>query len=218
MIPLRDSVPAETFPFFTVLIIFINVAVFAYQLYLGPELQEEFIMRAGAIPHEIVQGIDEPPLLGYPVRLTLISSMFIHGGFLHIIGNMLYLWIFGNNIEDRVGHMRFVLFYLVCGLIAGVSHIATDPGSMVPMVGASGAISGILGAYLLLFPRARILTLLIFGFFIRLVEIPAVIVLSLWIILQLVNAHFSSGAGVAWFAHIGGFFAGLILIPLFRKD
>jgi len=219
MIPLRDSVPAEVFPFVTILIIVMNLAVFAYQFSLEPEAREEFIMRAGAVPYEISHGEDKPPLFfGYPIQMTLVSSMFLHGGFLHILGNMLYLWIFGDNIESKVGHLRFLFFYLICGAIASIVHILTGPESTVPMVGASGAISGVLGAYLLLFPRARILTLLTLGFFIRLVEMPAVVVLSLWIILQMVNAYFFHQSNVAWFAHIGGFFAGIILIPLFRKD
>ena len=218
MIPLRGSVPTEKFPFVTILIIVINVAVFMYQLALEPKAQEELIMRAGATPYEISHGVDKPPAFGYPVQLTLLSSMFLHGGLFHIIGNMLYLWVFGSNIEDRVGHLRFIFFYLICGVVAGIAHIASGPESTIPMVGASGAISGVLGAYLILFPRARILTLITLGFFIRLVEMPALIVLGFWIIVQLVNATFLRQTDVAWLAHIGGFFAGLLLIPLFRKE
>ena len=218
MIPLRDNVPTKTFPFITILIIVINIAVFVYQLSLGSEAREELIMRAGAIPYEISHGVDKPPLLGCPVQLTLLSSMFLHGGLFHIIGNMLYLWIFGKNIEDRVGHLRFIFFYLVCGVVASIIHIATSPESRIPMVGASGAISGVLGAYLILFPRARILTLVIFLIFIRFIEIPAFIILSFWIIVQFINATSLHQTNVAWFAHIGGFFAGLFLIPLFRKE
>ncbi len=217
MIPLRDNKPTETFPFVTILIILANIAAFVYQLSLEPEIREELIMRAGAIPREISNGVDSPPLLGYPVQLTLISSMFLHGGFLHIMGNMLYLWIFGNNIEDRVGHLRFIFFYLICGIAAALIHIQGDPQSTVPMIGASGAISGILGAYLILFPKARVLTLVTLGFFIRFVELPAIIFLGFWILLQFINVSSSSQAGVAWLAHIGGFFAGLLLVPLFKK-
>ena len=218
MIPLKDNIPKETFPLVTILIILINIAVFMYQLSLEPEARQELIMRAGATPHEISHGEDRPPLLGYPVQLTLLSSIFLHGGLLHILGNMLYLWIFGRNVEDRVGHLGFVFFYLICGVIASIVHIGIRPESTIPMVGASGAISGVLGAYLILSPGARILTLITFGFFIRLVEIPAIIILSLWIILQLINATSLHQTNVAWFAHIGGFFAGLLLIPLFRKE
>ncbi len=218
MIPLRGSVPTEKFPFVTILIIVINVAVFMYQLSLGQKANEELVMRAGATPYEISHGVDTPPAFGHPVRLTLLTSMFLHGGLFHIIGNMLYLWVFGNNIEDRVGHLRFIFFYLICGVAAGIVYIASGPESRIPMVGASGAISGVLGAYLILFPRARILTLITLGFFIRLVEMPALIVLGFWIIVQLVNATFLHQTDVAWLAHIGGFFTGLLLIPLFRKE
>ncbi len=218
MIPLKDNIPTETFPFVTILIILINIAVFMYQLSLEPEAREELIMQAGAIPYEISHGVDKPPLLGHPVQLTLLSSMFLHGGLLHIIGNMLYLWIFGRNVEDRVGHLRFIFFYLICGVVASIVHIGSSPESIIPLVGASGAISGVLGAYLILSPKAKILTLITFGFFIRLVEIPALIILSLWIILQFINAYSLHQTNVAWLAHIGGFFAGLFLIPLFRKE
>lgn len=219
MIPLRDNVPTKTFPFITILIIVMNIAVFIYQLSLGSEARrDELIKRAGATPYEISHGVDEPPLLGYPVQLTLLSSMFLHGGLFHIIGNMLYLWIFGKNIEDRVGHLRFIFFYLVCGVVASIIHIATSPESRIPMVGASGAISGVLGAYLILFPRAKILTLVTFFIFIRFIEIPAFIVLGFWIIVQFINATSLHQTNVAWFAHIGGFFTGLFLIPLFRKE
>lgn len=217
MIPIKNNTPTETFPFVTIFIILANVAAFIYQLSLEPPLRLVLIMRAGVIPYEISHRVDTPPLLGYPVHLTLISSMFLHGGFLHIIGNMLYMWIFGNNIEDRIGHIRFIFFYLICGVVATLIHIQSDPESTIPLIGASGAISGVLGAYIILFPKARILTLLTLGFFIRLVQLPAVVFLGLWIILQFINAYYSSQPGVAWIAHIGGFFTGLILVPLFKK-
>jgi membrane associated rhomboid family serine protease len=151
--------------------------------------------------------------------------MFLHGSPLHVGGNMLYLWIFGDNIEDRLGHARFLLFYLTVGAAAAFSQTLTSPASTTPMIGASGAVSGILGAYLLLFPYATILTLVIFGFFVRTVHIPAVIVLGFWIVLQFINGWLTVSAsamgrgetgGVAWFAHIGGFLAGMVLLSLFR--
>jgi membrane associated rhomboid family serine protease len=145
--------------------------------------------------------------------------MFLHGGFMHLIGNMLYLWIFGNNIEDAMGHLRFVLFYLVCGVAAAMSHALTDAGSVVPMIGASGAISGVLGAYLLLYPRAHVLVLIPLGFFMRLMYVPAGFVLGLWFLLQLISGSVSvgqGGGGVAWFAHVGGFLAGMILVGFFK--
>jgi len=142
----------------------------------------------------------------------------MHGGLLHLAGNMLYFWIFGNNIEDRLGHFRFVVFYLFCGIVSAYSHALTTPGSAVPMIGASGAVSGILGAYVLLFPRAKVHTLLFFFFFVQVVEIPALIVIGFWAIIQVVNGLLTQGVvdhgGIAWFAHIGGFIAGLFTIKL----
>jgi membrane associated rhomboid family serine protease len=179
-----------------------------------------FIYALGSIPYEFTHFTDMPSYPEVPFPLTLLSSMFMHGGLFHLAGNMLYLWIFGNNVEDCIGRMRFVGFYLLCGLIAVFTHILSNPNSTVPMVGASGAISGILGAYLLLYPRAKILTLLFFGFFVKLVEIPAMFVLGFWIVVQLLNSTKSLGSsvgGVAWLAHIGGFLAGLILIQFFYR-
>ncbi|HBA27068.1 MAG TPA: rhomboid family intramembrane serine protease, partial [Nitrospinae bacterium] len=172
-------------------------------------------------PYEITHSVDIGPPVQMPVFFTVYSSMFMHGSFMHIIGNMLYLWIFGNNIEDSMGHIRFIFFYLICGTVASLTHIFLAPNSKIPMVGASGAVSGILGAYLLLFPHARILTLVTFGFFVRMIKIPAMVVLGFWIVLQFLNSTVASGSeggGVAWFAHIGGFFAGLILINFFKKN
>jgi membrane associated rhomboid family serine protease len=155
--------------------------------------------------------------------LTLFTSMFLHGGFLHIAGNMLYLWIFGDNVEDTLGHGRFLLFYLLSGVAAALAQIVVHPDSSVPMVGASGAVSGVLGAYLLLFPYARVLVLLIFGFFVRIVRWPATVVLGFWIVVQFLNglitvsvAAGGAAGGTAWFAHIGGFVAGIVLLFLMR--
>jgi membrane associated rhomboid family serine protease len=153
-------------------------------------------------------------------EVTLLTSMFVHAGFFHFAGNMLYLWIFGNNVEDSMGKIRFAIFYLLCGLGAAFVQIFVSPASRIPMVGASGAISGVLGAYLLLFPHARVLTLIPLGFFTQLVEIPAVIVLGFWIVVQLFNGLLTfnfSGGGVAWFAHVGGFAVGMLLIGLFKR-
>ena len=162
-----------------------------------------------------------PVIAGLPVAATVITSMFLHGGLLHVAGNMLYLWIFGNNVEDAMGRMRFVLFYLLCGFIAAYTHAFLVRTSATPMIGASGAISGVLGAYMLLYPRARVVTLVMLGFYLRTVEVPAVVVLGFWFAFQFLNAVLLSGTGggVAWYAHIGGFAAGVVLIGLFkRKD
>jgi len=217
MIPLKDDNPTETTPVVTVGIIVACTLVFFYQLSLGPGAGERFVYQYGAIPAVIFGKAGLPPeLLALPVSASLISSMFLHGGFMHIIGNMLYLWIFGNNIEDVMGHGRFVVFYLVCGVIAALSHALFDPASTVPMIGASGAISGVLGAYLLLFPRTHVLVLIPLGFFTRLMYIPAGFVLGFWFVLQVISGTAAAGGGVAWFAHIGGFLAGMALIGFFK--
>jgi membrane associated rhomboid family serine protease len=227
MLPLKDDVPSRSFPVVTILLIAANVAAFIYQLSLQLEPGAEagraamaFISEFGAVPCRITghcAADDFPPPL-----LTVFTSMFLHGGLLPIGGNMLYLWIFGDNVEDTMGHGRFFVFYLVAGVAAAVSQTVFNPSSPVPMVGASGAVSGVLAGYLLLFPQASVLTLITFGFFIRFVRVPAIIVLGFWIVVQFVNGFVSFGArggeggGVAWFAHIGGFLAGLVLLFLLR--
>ncbi len=181
--------------------------------------EDAFVLQYGLIPAEFSGSRDLPPTIGVPIWLTLITSMFLHGGLLHVLGNMLYLWVFGDNVEHAMGPVRFLLFYLLCGSVAGLAQLALSPNSAVPLIGASGAIAGVLGAYLMLFPRSRILTVLPIFFFIRLVSIPAVIVLGIWFVLQVLNSAISLGAGsgVAWFAHIGGFAAGAALVILFRR-
>ena len=220
MIPLRDDNPTQIRPVLTVGLIVACVLVFLYQLSAGPRAGQIFVIQYGAIPAAIFgHGTLPPELYAIPPTLTLFSSMFLHGGFMHLIGNMLYLWIFGNNIEDAMGHNRFILFYLTCGIIAAFSHALTNTGSEVPMIGASGAISGILGAYLLLYPRAQVLVLIPLGFFTRLMYVPAALVLALWFLMQLISGSGTigrGGGGVAWFAHIGGFIAGMALIGLFK--
>lgn len=167
----------------------------------------------GAVPRAVTGGPWPDAWLG------LLTSIFLHGSWAHLGGNMLYLWIFGDNVEDVMGHGRFLAFYLITGMIAGLAHVATSPSSTVPLIGASGAIAGVLGAYVILYPRARILSLLILGIFVRLAELPAVLVLSLWFVLQLLSGVVALGAPgiatVAWWAHIGGFLAGILLLPLF---
>ena len=212
MIPIRDENPSSTIPLVTIGLIAINMAVFFYEVSLGSRV-EHLISAMGVTPYNIVH-------VGLPAYPTLFTSMFLHGGWEHVLGNMLYLWIFGDNIEDFLGKIRFILFYLVCGLIASAAHILTQAGSQIPTIGASGAISGILGGYILLYPRARVLTVIPLGYFIRLVRLPAIGVLGFWIVIQLFSGFASlPGAGqrggVAWFAHIGGFAAGLALVRVF---
>ncbi len=216
MIPLRDINPTRRFPLMTVLLIAANVLVFIYELILpSEEALRGFLYTMGAIPYEVLHNF------GLRAIVTLLTSIFLHGGFVHIIGNMLFLWIFGNNVEDDMGRLRFAAFYLLCGFGASAAQIAVAPSSRVPIIGASGAIAGVLGAYLLLFPHAQIDTLLILGYFIRLVRLPAILVISLWVMLQFFSGLASLGVvqlgGVAWFAHIGGFIAGLLLVNIFRR-
>ncbi len=223
MFPLRDENPAETFPFMTVGLIIINIAVFIYQLSLGTEYSlRQFIYTYSLIPYEITHGVSLFPGIQKIPYLTILTSMFLHGGFIHIIGNMWYLWIFGNNVEDTLGHFKFTLFYLLCGLGGTFGHILSGPNSQIPSLGASGAIAGVLGAYLILFPTARILTLVPLFYFIQIVRLPALLLIGFWFILQLFSgvAAITSpqqGGGIAWFAHIGGFLTGFLLILILPK-
>jgi membrane associated rhomboid family serine protease len=222
MIPLHDDNPTEITPIVTIALIIACSLVFLYEASLPERAAEAFVLAYGAIPAALF-GYEEVPVetaVGVPVTLTLLTSMFLHGGWMHLIGNMLYLWIFGNNIEDAMGHVKFIIFYILCGVLAALSHALTDPSSAVPMVGASGAISGVLGAYLLLFPRAQVLVLIPMGMFTRAMYVPAGFVLGFWFVLQLVSGGMSlgrGGGGVAWFAHVGGFVAGMALIGLFKN-
>ncbi len=219
MIPLHDDNPTERFPFVTILFIVMCVAVFLYQTSLPEKLGNVFVLHYGAIP-AVIFGTGSPPeetSSAIPAILTLVSSMFLHGGWMHLLGNMLYLWIFGNNIEDVMGHAKYVVFYVLCGVLAAFSHAMTDPASQIPMVGASGAISAVLGAYLLLFPRAHVL---VFLPGIGMTRVAAGIVLGMWFVTQLISGGMSVGAtggGVAFFAHIGGFLSGMALVGIFKR-
>ncbi len=196
-------------PFVTVLLVAANVVIFFYQA-VSPQGLQMAALRFGAIPFEITHFRSLDAELRVPPLLALLTSMFLHGSLFHLLGNMLYLWIFGNNIEDVLGHARFVLFYLMTGLAAALTHTLANPNSRTPMIGASGAIAGILGAYWFLFPRARVRTLVFLIFYIDVVAVPAGIVLGVWFLAQVLNV--GMGGGVAWFAHIGGFVAGILLI------
>ncbi len=209
-IPLKDENPTQRFPVITVILITLNILVFLYQIF-SPQGLQYSIYRMGAIPYEITHltTITSLPRISPP--LTLLTSLFLHGSFLHLFGNMLYLWIFGNNIEDFLGRFRFILFYLLSGLGASLVHILLHPSSKIPMIGASGAIAGVLGAYFLLYPGARVLTII----FIWILPIPAFIILGLWFVAQVMNIGI--GGGVAWFAHIGGFLIGIGLITIYSK-
>ncbi|MBM3566621.1 MAG: rhomboid family intramembrane serine protease [Alphaproteobacteria bacterium] len=218
MIPLHDENPLRhiRFQYVTVAIIALCVAVFLYQSTLPPKAERVFVMAWGAIPAAVF-GLAERAgeIAAVPPSLTLVTSMFVHGGLMHLAGNMLFLWVLGDNIEDAMGHGRFVVFYLLAGLAAALTHAGLDPASQIPMVGASGAISGVIGAYLILHPKAPIKTLVLR----MIVYMPAWMVLGLWFGFQLLNVAMTpkGSGGVAWWAHIGGFVAGVVLIFLFRK-
>lgn len=222
MIPLRDSVPRRTFPFTNHLLLALNVCAFLGELAEGDALPA-FVARWGFIPdrlfHPAAWGVS--PAFGI---LTVFTAMFLHGGFLHIAGNMLYLWIFGDNVEDALGHLRYLVFYLASGVAAALLQAALQPASGIPNVGASGAIAGVLGGYFVLYPRARVVTLVPLFFLFPLVEVPAGLYLLFWFLMQFwmgsadlasAGRHAETG-GVAWWAHVGGFVAGLLMILVFR--
>ena len=219
MIPLRDDNPSRITPIVTYVLFGACVLVFLWQLSLGQQGGERAVYALGFIPAVLFDRVELPDSLAIvPPFATLFTSMFMHGGFMHIAGNLLYMWIFADNVEDSMGHARFLVFYLVCGVAAALAQALPDPASEVPMVGASGAISGVLGAYLLLHPHARIDVLVPFGFILHRMRLSAGWVLGLWFALQLFSSLMAppGAAGVAFGAHIGGFVAGVALIPFFK--
>ncbi len=236
MIPLYDENPTETTPYVTIALIVVNVVVFFMEPALGSHIRiaiqipghwmvvtgkEAAAWVWGAIPYEIFHAREVTPRFGVPVPLTILTCMFLHGGILHLGGNMLFLWIFGNNVEDVLGHFRFLIFYLLGGVIATLVHAATTPNSMLPLIGASGAISAVLGAYMIRFPTARVKTLIILIIFITTIDIPAFFFIGFWFLMQFLYGTASLGmgqtGGIAWFAHIGGFIAGILLFMVFPK-
>jgi membrane associated rhomboid family serine protease len=209
MIPLRDVIPSRTFPFVTITIIVLNALAWFLELSLSPRELREFLYVYGVVP-----GDFHVP--------TLVTSMFLHGSWMHILGNMWYLWIFGDNVEDQVGHGRFVVFYLLCGIAAALGQVMMSPDSMVPTIGASGAIAGVMGAYFVLYPQSRVLTGIFLFFWFEIVEVPAIFLLGFWFLMQLFNAGAlaattSHGGGVAFAAHVAGFLVGAGGIFIFRK-
>jgi membrane associated rhomboid family serine protease len=208
MIPLRDVIPSRTFPYVTITIIVLNALAWLLELSMTPRQLMEFLYVYGVVPADF-----HVP--------TLVTSMFLHGSWSHILGNMWYLWIFGDNVEDQCGHGRFVVFYLLCGIAAGLGQVVMNPGSMLPTIGASGAIAGVMGAYFVLYPQSRVLTLIPI-FWLQIVEVPAIVLLGFWFLLQLVNAGAVAATtthtgGVAFAAHVVGFVVGAGLIFLFRQ-
>ncbi len=214
MIPIRDQIPTRRVPLINYLLIAANLFVFFIQWLAGPN-EQALVYQFALIPANFLSS----PSIG---NLTdIFSSMFMHAGIAHIGGNMLYLWIFGDNVEDSMGHAKYLIFYLVGGLVASFTHILTNPGSQIPTVGASGAIAAVLGAYLVLYPQSRVLTIIPLGFFLRMTTLPAGIVLGLWFVFQFFNGVLSLGGpdvgGVAFWAHIGGFVAGVVLAKVFAN-
>jgi membrane associated rhomboid family serine protease len=214
ILPLRDENPTRRFPVITILIIALNIAVFFYQA-LSPHGLDYYVKRMGVVPYEITHFSSLAPGSRLSPWLTLFAAMFLHGSLFHLLGNMLFLWIFGNNVEDFLGSFRFIFFYLICGLGAGFTQIIFSPHSRVPMIGASGAIAGVLGAYFILFPAAKVMTLVFLFVFIRVIPIPAAYVLGFWFLAQVLNIGL--GGGVAWFAHIGGFLIGILLVKIYGR-
>ena len=211
MIPLRDVIPSRTTPIVTIAIIVVNALAFLYQLSLG-ELVNDFILEYGLVPAAFSW-------------VAVFTSMFLHGGLLHVGGNMLYLWIFGDNVEDRMGHGRFVVFYLLCGVAAALAQTILNPDSVVPMVGASGAIAGVMGAYFVLYPRSRIVTLVPLFMFVQVMEVPAIFFLGIWFLMQFLSGVGSiatavagePAGGIAFWAHVAGFLAGVSGVIVFRR-
>jgi rhomboid family protein len=211
MIPLRDVIPSRTTPYITVTIIILNALAWFYELALPRDVLPLFLQFYGVVPADFS-------------AMTLVSSMFLHGSWSHVIGNMWYLWIFGDNVEDRVGHGRFIVFYLSCGIAAGLGQIAMDPSSTLPTIGASGAIAGVMGAYFVLYPNSRVLTLVFVFFFYEIFELPAIVLLGFWFLIQLfsagaiaVTASSHGSGGVAFVAHVAGFIFGMIAVFVFKK-
>ena len=209
MIPLRDVIPSRTFPALVVTIIALNAVAFFYELTLTDPQLALFVRQYGVVPIDFSLG-------------SVFTSMFLHGGWMHILGNMLFLWIFGDNVEDRMGHGRFLVFYLLCGAIAAVAHVLSEPSSTVPTIGASGAIAGVMGAYFVLYPHSRILTLLPIIVFWQIIEVPAIVFLGFWFLLQLFSGFgtmlmATPAGGIAFWAHVAGFAAGVVLVFVFRR-
>ena len=210
MLPLRDVIPSRTTPFITITIIVLNAVAWLFEIGLPDDVRQAFLTVYGVVPADFHAA-------------TLITSMFLHGSWSHVIGNMWYLWIFGDNVEDRVGHGRFIVFYLLCGAAAAIGQVAVDPASTVPTIGASGAIAGVMGAYIVLYPHSRVLTLIPW-IFIQVVEMPAIFLLGFWFLMQLfsagtiaVTASSHGSGGVAFAAHVAGFVVGMVGVFIFRK-
>lgn len=220
MIPLKDENPKKNLPFINFAFIVANIAIFIYQP-ASEELMRKFFSTYGLIPNNLTHIVNNDISHILSVIQSLLSSLFIHADFLHLAGNMLFLWVFGDNIEYAIGHFNYIIFYILCGIAATLVQVLIDSNSLLPIIGASGAISGVLGAYIIKFPKNKVTTLFIIIIFIKIVRIRAVYLLGIWFAYQLFQGYFSLGqdsmGGVAWFAHIGGFISGIILVNIFKK-
>jgi len=221
MFPIRDNVPSRSFPVMTVLLIVANTAIFIFEVAMGPKALAGFVTRNGLVPAQVTAYLAGREVDAQRVFLPFFTSIFLHGGWLHLVGNMWFLWIFGDNVEDRLGHVRFLIFFILCGLIGNYAHYRFNAASGLPAVGASGAIAGVLGAYVISYPAARILVLLPLFIIIQFVELPALVMVGFWFVLQFINGAASLVAssetgGVAWWAHVGGFAGGIAIFYLFR--
>jgi membrane associated rhomboid family serine protease len=219
MIPLRDRNPSGIFPIVTLTLILVNVFVFIYELSLGPAVTV-FLKHYALTPAEVTGSLRYGAATFLSLAMPFLTSMFLHGGWLHLISNMWFLWIFGDNVEDTLGPVRYLLFYLLCGFGAALTHFAVQPESALPTLGASGAIAGVLGAYVVLFPGARVVTLVPVFFFLQIFELPAVVMIGFWFVLQILSGSIEAlnplKGGVAWWAHVGGFLTGIVLVLLLR--
>ena len=218
MFPIKDDNPTESRPYVTCALIGLNILIFFYQIGLEENIRTSLILEYGFKPSQLFSNANSMNLKQSSL-LTIFTSMFLHGGLFHLLGNMLFLWIYGNNVEDSMGHIKFLIFYLLCGLAASLLQAIVSFNSSIPMIGASGAVSGVLSAYFLLYPKARVLTLVVLLIFITFIRIPAGLLIGFWFLSQIINAYFNdpNSPGVAWYAHIGGFLMGLLLIPFFKK-
>jgi membrane associated rhomboid family serine protease len=223
MIPLRDTIPSSTFPFVTVVLIILNFIIFFFETSLGSQVNQ-LIIRYGIIPQHYFALATKSGLNFINRYYPFLTSMFLHGGWLHLIGNTWFLWIFGDNVEDRLGHQLFLFFYIFVGFFAGLAHVYTNANSVIPTIGASGAIAGVMGAYVIYFPRSRVLTLVPIFIFIQFIEIPAYVYLALWFVFQFFSGAYqlaqgtNNYSGIAWWAHIGGFLSGILLALLFYRS
>jgi membrane associated rhomboid family serine protease len=221
MFPIKDDIPSRDFPTVTVGLIVINTIVFIFELSMGRTARMSFVADFGLVPENVTAFFGGTGMAAGRVFLPFFTAMFLHGGWFHLIGNMWYLWIFGDNIEDRLGHGRFLIFFLVCGLVGNAVHYLFNVSSQLPTIGASGAVAGVLGAYLISYPGARILVLFPLFFLIQFIELPALIVLGFWFVLQFLNGAASivmasDTGGVAWLAHVGGFVSGIMIFKILR--